>query len=78
MDFAGWKNDCRRLRNAAPMEWNDFLLRFKEYTAETVEAVCEAPAEEIMTMKGRAQDCRALCQLFHNLDDVPLPRSPAP
>ena len=49
---------------------------FQVYTAETVDAVIEADATEIMTVKGRAQACKALLQAFTNLDIHP--RAPTP
>lgn len=59
---------CRHLRARAPEEWNEFVKMMIEYTEETVYAVTEADAAEIMTMKGRAQACIGLTQLFTNLD----------
>jgi hypothetical protein len=68
---------CRHLRARAPEEWQRFVEMFQVYTAETVDAVIEADATEIMTVKGRAQACKALLQAFTNLD-IRQPRAPTP
>lgn len=62
------KDACRHLRARAPEEWNEFVTMFAEYTAEAVDAVTEADAAEIMTIKGRAQACKALLHAFNHLD----------
>ena len=62
------KTPCRHLRARAPEEWQEFVNMFTEYTAETVDAVSDADAGEIMTMKGRALACKGLLQAFQSLD----------
>lgn len=62
------KEVCRHLRARAPEEWDEFVRMFTEYTAETVDAVTEADAAEIMTVKGFAQANKSWLKLFTHLD----------
>lgn len=62
------REPCRRLRARAPQEWDGFIEMLRIYVAEVVDAVSEAEASEIMEMKGRAQDCKALLRAFTTLD----------
>jgi hypothetical protein len=62
------KEVCRHLRARAPEEWNEFVKMFNEYTAEAVDAVTEADAAEIMTVKGFAQANKAWLKTFTYLD----------
>lgn len=78
MNAESIKTTCRALRAHSPQEWQDFVNMFTEYTAETVDAVTEADAGEIMTMKGRAQVCKGLLHAFQNLDTAPPQKQQAP
>jgi len=83
MQEAKLRDACRVLRNAAPQEWKEFTDAFAEYTAEAVDAVSEADAGTIMTVKGMAQVCKALSKCFataHLPPPVTLPpqRPPIP
>jgi len=63
-----FRDVCRQLRAYAPDVWEDFLNEMRLYTAEAMEGVVEASAEDIMTRKGWAQACKALTATFTNLD----------
>jgi hypothetical protein len=65
------KEVCRHLRAKAPQEWEDFVNMFNDYTAEVIDAVTEADASEIMTMKGRALANKAWLKTFLTLDQAP-------
>lgn len=67
-------NALRVLKNAAPEEFAVFMKAFDYYTEDAMAAVTEAPAEEILKMQGRAQQCRGLLLV---LDDAMKDRSPA-
>lgn len=62
------KEPCRRLRARSPQEWDEFVAMFHEYTAEAIDAVCQADAGEIMTQKGRALAVKGLLHAFLHLD----------
>jgi hypothetical protein len=62
------KDYCRHLRARAPQEWDEFVTMFGAYTAETVDAVTEADAANIMTLKGFAQANKAWLKTFMTLD----------
>jgi hypothetical protein len=64
------KDRCRHLRACAPQEWDEFVTMFGEYTAEVVDAVTEADATAIMTLKGFAQANKAWLKTFTTLDPV--------
>jgi hypothetical protein len=67
-----------RLRNANPEAFDQFVNYFSIYTEESLIAVSEADAATIMTMKGRAQQCRALLQLFVTCDQEGKKAEPIP
>ncbi len=78
MREADIKEVCRHLRASAPQEWEEFVKMFTEYTATAVDAVTEADAAEIMTVKGFAQANKAWLKTFTNLDPpAPLQIHPA-
>lgn len=56
------------LRASNPEAWEEFLNDMRQYTAEAMEGVVEASAEDIMTRKGWAQACKALTTTFSSLD----------
>lgn len=64
-----------RVRNANPQDFDTFLQMFDRYTYAVTVAVSDAPAEEVMRMQGRAQQCRALMQLFLDALRTPTPPS---
>lgn len=67
-----FKEICLKLRNAAPEQWEMFVQMFTVYTGEVIEAVTDADASNIMTAKGRAQQCKALLRSFIECDKPPL------
>ena len=56
------------LRNAAPEEYDVFVRYFDTYTIDALHAVTEADSVEILTMKGRAQQCLALLRIYQEAD----------
>ena len=72
------KDACRHLRARAPEEWHEFVMMFTEYTAEAVDAVSEADAADIMTVKGFAQANKAWLKTFRTLDTPAQPSQPGP
>ena len=64
------------LRNANPDAWEAFLRTFTDYTQEVLENTSMAPADQVLRMQGRAQQCRALLQIFR--DCASPSRKPAP
>lgn len=76
MQTTEFKDACRKLRAAAPEQWQGFVLMFTEYTAEAVDAVTEADANSIMEAKGFALACKGTLQAFTSLDPPPTPAMP--
>jgi hypothetical protein len=64
------------LRNANPDAWEAFLKTFACYAQEVLENTSMAPADQVLRMQGRAQQCRALLQIFR--DCASPSRKPAP
>jgi hypothetical protein len=59
---------CLHFRNLDPMVWDMFLNHVGRWTNETLVALSEAPAELIMTVKGRALQNRAYYEFFSTCD----------
>ncbi len=67
---------CLLLRNANPEAWDGFVRSFSAYTHEAMLGMTESPADKLLLMQGRVQQCQALLRLFKECD-VPN-RKPAP
>ncbi len=67
---------CLQLRNANPEAWDGFIRSFSDYTHEAMIAMAESPADKILVMQGRVNQCQALLRLFKECD-APS-RKPAP
>ena len=65
------------LRNASPEAFEHCIKVFGEYTDEVTVAVTEADATDILVMKGRAQQCRAILRVLRECDK-PKQTKPAP
>lgn len=59
-----FKQLCLSLRNADPRVWEQFVNCFDAYTIEVMSQMTGAPSETILNMQGRAQQCKALLQVF--------------
>ena len=57
-----------RLRNASPEVWDAFVREFETYTGEASLAMTDSPADQLLKMQGRAQQCRALLRVFKECD----------
>jgi hypothetical protein len=57
-----------RLKNAAPETWDNLVQTFDIYATEVTVAVTQAPADCILVMQGRAQQCLALLRLMRECD----------
>lgn len=55
-----------RLSRATPNSWDDFLKRFEIYTTDRKNDCVQAPADKVLLMQGRAQQCVDLLTLFTN------------
>jgi hypothetical protein len=61
----------RRLKHAAPAEFDEVLKQFASYTTDCCVAVTEAPTEEVLRIQGHAQMARALLRLLRECDPRP-------
>lgn len=68
------RSAAKALKSAAPEQWAAFIEIFGRYTDDVTVAVTDADAADIMTMKGRAQQCRALHRLYVECDR-PVPQA---
>lgn len=67
---------CLMLRNANPEVWDGFVRAFTSYTHEAMEGLAAAPADKLLLMQGRVQQCQGLLRTFN---ECALPnRKPAP
>jgi hypothetical protein len=66
------------VRNGNPEAWDRFLNYFSRYTEESLIAVSEADAVNIMTVKGMALQNRALLKLFSECDQEVKKSEPIP
>ena len=57
-----------RLRNASPEVWDAFVREFEVIANNTSLEMTDAPADQILKMQGRAQQCRALLRVFKECD----------
>lgn len=74
-----FKQLCLSLRNADPKVWDQFVSCFDVYTIEVMNGLTSAPADEILRMQGRAQQCKALLRIFAECHLVKKPpQQPAP
>lgn len=64
------------LRNANPEAWDAFLRSISVYTQEAMEGMAAAPADKLLLMQGRVQQCQALLRVFNECG-APS-RKPAP
>ncbi len=67
---------CLLLRNGNPEAWDGFLRSLTTYTHEAMEGMAAAPADKLLMMQGRVQQCQALIRIFKECD-APS-RKPAP
>ena len=73
-----FKQLALRLRNANPEGWDQFVNYFSIYTEESLIAVSDADAANIMTVKGMAMQNRALLKLFRECDQEVKKSEPIP
>lgn len=64
------------LRNANPEAWEGFLRSLDNYTHEVLTQLADAPADKLLGMQGRVNQCRAFLRVFKECD-APS-RKPAP
>jgi len=67
-----------KLKNAAPEQWDAFLIAFTEYADYMNFIVAEADASQIMVAKGFALQCRDLHKIFQECEAREKQRSNAP
>ena len=63
-DFNDIKLHVQLLANAEPRTYERLVRLFDQYTQELLEAMTEAPTDEILVAKGRAQQARKFMQLL--------------
>jgi hypothetical protein len=73
-----FKQLALRLRNANPEGWDQFVNYFAMYTEESLIAVSDADAANIMTVKGMAMQNRATLKLFRECDQEVKKTEPQP
>ena len=67
-------SECMRLfKNMDPRIYEKFIRILDAYVTEITVAVTEAPTDEILVAKGRAQIARKFFQLFTELPNQPSP-----
>lgn len=62
-----------RLRNAAPQEWDEFMLAFQRYTDKAVYDILKADASTILGAQAAAQQCGYLFDILEHCETV-IPR----
>lgn len=74
-----FKQLCLSLRNAEPKVWDQFVSCFDVYTIEVMNGLTSAPADAILNMQGRAQQCKALLRIFSECHlPAKKPQQPVP
>jgi hypothetical protein len=64
---------AERMKNQDPTLYEQFLRLLDAYTTELTVAVTEAPADQILTCQGRAQQARKFFQLMSQFPAQPSP-----
>ena len=73
--YDGLIASCRRLRNADPQSYADFIKEMEIFTAQRMTALCDAPPDGIFLAQGLAKASKALLGIF-NSTDVVSPKKP--
>ena len=65
---------CRRLRNADPQAWADFLAEMEKWVAGKLLELSAADFDKVFVAQGRAQDSQALFRIFNECHLEPKPK----